>query len=121
MKKNNDILITEEPRRKISLWRLMIALVALAGIAYSGIFGWQWWQDAQAAAKEKPWFASYVDVTATPIYPFEQLGTTKVHNVIFSFIVASSKDSCTPTWGNYYTLDDAGSKLDLDRRVIRLE
>lgn len=121
MRKDTDTVINGEPRRKLSLWRLMFALLLLAGFAYSGVFGWQWLQDAQAAAKEKPWFAPYVDVTATPIYPFEQLGTTKVHNVILSFIVSSSANSCTPTWGNYYTLNDASSKIDLDRRIVRLE
>lgn len=121
MKNDTETLLTEEPRRKLSLWRLMFAFLLLAGFAYSGVFGWQWWQDAQAAAKEKPWFASYVDVTATPIYPFEQLGSTKVHNVVLSFIVSSSSNSCTPTWGNFYTLNDASSKLDLDRRIVRLE
>jgi chitinase len=121
MENDNNIIVNEGPRRKLSVWRILIALVVLAGFAYSGIFGWQWWQDAQAAAKEKPWFASYVDVTATPIYPFEQLGSTKVHNIVLSFIVSSSTNSCAPTWGNYYTLNDASSKLDLDRRIARLE
>lgn len=68
----------------------------------------------------KPWFAPYVDVTATPLYSFEQLGATPASNVVLSFIVASAADGCTPTWGNYYTLDEAAISLELDRRIARL-
>jgi chitinase len=99
----------------------MLALLMLGGITFSTIFGWKWWIEAQAAAAHKPWFASYVDVTATPLYPFEQLGTTQVPNVMLSFIVASSTDACTPSWGSVDNLSDASGKLDLDRRIARLE
>jgi len=121
MKEDTDTLLPGEPIRKLSIKRLMIALVALAGFSYGAFFGWQWWHNAQPTIKENPWFASYVDVTATPLYPFEQLGAIKAHNVMLSFVVSSSTDNCTPSWGSVYSLNDAGSKLDLDRRIVRLE
>jgi chitinase len=121
MKDHDSLLNSEQPRRKLSLFRLMIAIVVLAGLAYGIFSGWQLWMNAQASVNEQPWFAPYVDVTATPLYPFEQLGATKMHNVMLSFIVSSATDSCSPSWGNVYTLQEASSKLDMDRRIVRLE
>src|SRR5690606_6510770 len=68
----------------------------------------------------RPWFASYVDVTARPTFAFEQLGSTAYHDAILSFVVSMPSDACTPTWGGVFTLDTAGSELDLDRRIARL-
>ncbi|MCX7928334.1 MAG: carbohydrate-binding protein [Patescibacteria group bacterium] len=68
----------------------------------------------------KPWYGAYVDVTAKPLYGFEKVDAASNHkNVILSFIVASKNDPCEPTWGTYYTLDDANNELDLDRRIAR--
>ena len=68
----------------------------------------------------KPWFAPYVDVTATPYFAFEQPNdSVNGKNVILSFIVSSKTDVCTPTWGGFYTLEEANKELDLDRRIAR--
>lgn len=68
----------------------------------------------------KPWYGAYVDVTAKPLYGFEKIEAASAHkNVILSFIVASKDDPCEPTWGTYYTLDEADSQLDLYRRIAR--
>jgi chitinase len=65
-------------------------------------------------------FAGYVDVTATPSYPFETPAGPAQSVVILSFVVAGPGAGCTPTWGGYYTLDEASSKLELDRRISQL-
>lgn len=65
-------------------------------------------------------FAAYVDVTATPSYPFETPDSQADQNVILSFIVASPTDACSPSWGGYYGLDQAASALELDRRIAQL-
>jgi chitinase len=108
--------------KKLSPWRLLIALTVIV-LFSSLIFSSQkQWRATQAAQSIEPWFASYVDVTATPTFAFEQMGTTvSTRNAVLSFIVASPKDACTPSWGDSYTLDDAAAYLDLDRRIARLQ
>ncbi|MCC2736064.1 hypothetical protein LK488_18230, partial [Fusicatenibacter saccharivorans] len=38
-------------------------------------------------------------------------------NVILGFVTAG--DGCRPSWGGYYTLDEAASTLDLDSRIAQ--
>lgn len=80
--------------------------------------------EARATQEPAPhWFAGYVDVTATPSYAFEEGSADAeghVPDVVLSFIVADEDGSCTPSWGTYYGLDEAGAQLDLDRRIQRL-
>ncbi len=71
-------------------------------------------------APDLPAFAGYVDVTATPAYPFETPSDAAQSNVILSFIVAGTDAPCTPTWGTYYTLESASSELDLTRKISQL-
>lgn len=107
-------------RRRLSIWRVLLGIIILVAIATGIFFGTRRWQQVQADTVNDPWFAGYVDVTATPTFPFEQLGAGAKKDVVLSFIVSSSSNPCTPTWGNAYTLDQAGEKLDLDRRIARL-
>ena len=111
----------EVKKRKLSLWRLLTALLVVGGITYGTTLGLDRIKERETVGAHKPWFASYVDVTATPTYAFEQLGATTSSDVILSFIVASKTDACVPTWGTYYTMDEAGVELDLDRRIARLQ
>jgi chitinase len=111
----------QEPQRRLSPYRVLFALLFLVGAGYSSVYGWNWWQEVQTIATQKPWFAAYVDVTSTPTYAFEQIGSTPNPSVVLSFIVSSHKDPCVPTWGAYYDLDQAGVTLDLDRRIARLQ
>jgi chitinase len=107
--------------RRLSPWRVALALLIL-GVVVAGVFlGTRQWQDSRAAASRKPWFASYVDVTATPTFAFEQLGSSATRDAVLSFIVSSPTDACTPTWGGAYTMDQANSSLDLERRIARLK
>lgn len=109
-----------EPERRLSFWRVMIALLILGGIVYGAIFGWNRRQETVSAVVYKPWFAAYVDVTSVPSYAFEQLGSTTTPDAILSFVVSSPADPCKPTWGTYYTMDEAAVTLDIDRRIARL-
>ena len=109
-----------ETQRKLSWKRLGLAVGLVVGVSYGTLFGWQWWKEAQAAAVHKQWFASYVDVTSTPTYNFEQLGASSTPNVVLSFIVSSKSDACIPSWGAAYTMDEARVTFDLDRRIARL-
>lgn len=122
-KKTNKQSAVQQPAtiRKLSPWRVLLALVMLTAISYGTVFGIDWWQDARELEDKRPWFAAYVDVTATPSYAFEQLGSTSAPNAVLSFIVSDSQEPCTPTWGNYFTLDEAAESLDLDRRIARLQ
>lgn len=108
------------PQRKLSPWRVLLAIVILVVLGAGTYFGVQRWQANQRSGYH-PWFAAYVDVTATPAFAFEQLGATSTRNAVLSFVVASKADACTPTWGGVYTLDQARGALDLDRRIARLQ
>jgi chitinase len=106
--------------RRLSLWRVMFAIILLAGVGVGTVSGMHHWQATQSLAKNQPWFASYVDVTATPTFAFEQMGATQNRDSILSFVVSSPTSGCTPTWGGAYTLSQANDTLDLDRRIARL-
>lgn len=109
------------PERRLSVLRLLILIGFLVGTGYSSVSGWEWLQEDKVLSDIHPWFAAYVDVTSTPTYAFEQLGSTTTPQVVLSFIVSSKTDACTPSWGTYYTMDEAGASLDLDRRIARLQ
>jgi len=110
-----------QPRRRLSVVRVFLGVVLVVALSTGGYLGLQWWGSAQAAEAYNPWFAGYVDVTATPTYDFEASTAQAGSDVVLSFIVAASDDACTPTWGTHYTLDEASDELDLDRRLARVK
>lgn len=110
--------------RRLSPLRLIILCMVLVGLITSGILGatgriGKIWT-AQAAAQNQ-WFAPYVDVTATPIFTFQNLGSTEHKDAVLAFIVSDRADPCVPSWGGAYTMDHASDELDLDRRIARLQ
>lgn len=106
--------------KKLSIPRLLITLFVLAGIIYAVKNGWQDYKYMVVNGKISPWFAPYVDVTATPTFSFEQLGSKPdSKNIVLSFVVPSAKDGCTPSWGSVYSFDETSKVLDLDRRIAR--
>lgn len=117
----NVIPASTGPTRRLSPWRVLLATVVVAGAIAGSFFGTRQWQAAQAQASHEPWFAPYVDATATPTFAFEQMGDTQHRDVILSFIVSAKADACTPAWGGVYTLDQASGAIDLDRRIARLK
>jgi len=111
----------EEKTRRLSPWRVMLAVFIVIAMGVAGYSSFRWWKSEQLEVSHKPWFASYVDVTSTPTYAFEQLGQTSHKDVMLSFIVSSTSKDCVPSWGGSFTLDHAGDSLDLDRRIARLK
>lgn len=112
---------TRFPGRRFSWLRfgVLVLAVALAGSGAALTLGW--WQDsAEATVEGTPWFAGYVDVTATPSYAFEAPAGEGTQAAVLAFVVAAADGSCTPSWGASYGLDQAASDLDLDRRIARL-
>ncbi len=124
LKKTSLKVDNNEPKRKLSPWRILLVVLMLEGIMFGVAFYRKELKQKAVEAvtpKYQPWFAAYVDVTSMPIYTFEQQGATATPDAVLSFIVSSASDSCIPTWGTYYTFDEASVGLDLDRRIARLQ
>ncbi len=110
-----------QPVRKLSIARLLVAIVVTLGVVAGGFAGWQVYSASADDSSAGACFAGYVDVTATPTFAFESPSTKAAKQVVLSFIVASGDGACTPSWGSAYTLDEASASLDLDRRIARLQ
>lgn len=115
------IQIQSRPRKRVSLIRVLFAVVVMIGAVYGTAHSFATWQTTGFGTDYKPWFAAYVDVTSMPSYAFEKRGSVAESDVVLSFIVSSATDPCTPTWGGYYTMHEAAVSLDLDRRIARLQ
>lgn len=107
--------------KRLSPIRVTIAALLGAGLVAGSFFGYQSWASAQATVAQEPWFAGYVDVTATPTFQFEDPASVRGRDVMLSFIVADPTNPCTPSWGGHFTMDEAAASLDLDRRIARLQ
>ncbi len=106
--------------QRVSFSRLGVALIGITALVFTSMSGWRWFEDSQAASGGTTWFAGYADVTVTPQFEFEEPESKAARNVVLSFVVASQTDSCAPSWGSAYSLDEASKDLDLDRRIARL-
>lgn len=109
--------------RRLSLFRLTILCMIIAGLFTGGFLGvtgkiGNLW--VSRAAAQNQWFAPYVDVTATPMFMFQNLGSTEHKDAVLAFIVSDPTNPCAPSWGGAYTLNQASETLDLDRRIARL-
>jgi len=112
--------VSKTSGKRLSKARVTIALSVIGAIAVGGAFSYNAWTDAEASPAQAPWFAGYVDATATPTFEFESPTSEAGRDVVLSFIVADKTDGCEPTWGTAYSLDEASVSLDLDRRIARL-
>lgn len=111
-----------ETRKQLSLLRLGTVLLVVSAALYGTAQSFTDWRAAESRAPYSPWFAAYVDVTLTPTYPFEQREyVAESDDIVLAFIVASRADPCAPSWGAFYTPDEAAAVLDLDRRIARLQ
>jgi chitinase len=100
----------------------VVFLAALAALAIGGALWIKRTSSASATtASVAPWFAPYVDVTLTPTYAFQSPAANPVGNVALGFIVAGHAAPCTPSWGGYYTLDQAATNLNLDARIAQVK
>jgi chitinase len=108
------------PGRRLSKLRLGILVIVLLGLTGGSYLGLRSFQDASAASSLPSVFSGYVDVTATPRFAFESPSTAEAKGAVLSFIVSDHQNPCTPSWGAAYSLAQAESDLDLDRRIARL-
>jgi chitinase len=106
--------------RRLSWWRVGAAVGVVATVVAAAVVGYQRHVHPAVAAKPMAAFAPYVDVTATPMYAFEDPTQSKAGDVVLGFVVSAAHAACTPSWGSAYSLDAAAATLDLDRRIARL-
>ncbi|GHS86724.1 exported chitinase [Actinomycetota bacterium] len=110
---------TRTARTRVSFLRLAVVLVCTLAVVWVGVRSVSALVTSPASPRPSA-FAAYVDVTVTPTYPFETPDGPAQSNVVLAFVVAGQDAPCTPMWGGAYTLDDASSQLQLDRRVSQL-
>ena len=111
----------DEPRRRLSVVRALVALIILSAGAYVVFLAVRSHLTAPVAGRQTTFFAPYVDVTATPTYPFQSLANDPAHQTVLGFVVAASPTRCAPTWGGVYDLAAAGQSLGLGARIAQLK
>lgn len=111
----------EPPPRELSATRVVILLLFLCAV---GVVAWKLISHETPAASAKsdqvPVYSPYVDVTQTPTYPFQLPSSNPVSSVYLAFVVSAKEEPCTPSWGDYYSLEGAEQGLDLDARTAQL-
>jgi cellulose synthase/poly-beta-1,6-N-acetylglucosamine synthase-like glycosyltransferase/chitodextrinase len=108
------------PRRRLSLVRVLAALVLLAGAGYGGYHGVQA-KLASATIVHATWFAPYVDVTLTPTYQFQSSADDPARQSVLGFVVSQPGQGCTPSWGGVYPLAAANQTLEVGSRIAQLQ
>jgi chitinase len=108
-----------EPRRRLSLLRVLVALVVLAGAGYGGFYGVKA-RLASGTVIHQTWYAPYVDVTLTPTYQFQSTSADTARQTVLGFVVAAGAARCTPSWGAAYPLAQADQSLTMSSRITQL-
>jgi cellulose synthase/poly-beta-1,6-N-acetylglucosamine synthase-like glycosyltransferase/chitodextrinase len=109
-----------EPVRRLSLLRLLIALVVVGSLGYGGYAAAQS-SLAPTIATRQTWFAPYVDVTLTPTFQFQNAADDGARQTVLGFVVAAPGGGCTPSWGADYTLAKANTSLALSSRIAQVQ
>jgi chitodextrinase len=109
------------PRRRLSLARVLVALVIVAGAGYGGYVGLKTRLLAPVAVTHQTWFAPYADVTLTPTYQFQSTSADPARQSVLGFVVAAGKSNCTPSWGGAYPLAAADQQLTVGPRIAQLQ
>jgi len=109
------------PKRRLSLARVLVALVVVAGAGYGGYVGLKTRLLVTPTATHQTWFAPYVDVTLTPTYQFQSTSDDPAQQAVLGFVVAASPSACTPSWGATYTLAAADQTLAVGARIAQLQ
>ena len=109
--------------RRVSWLRVtasMLGTVALIGVGVAAVAP-PLTLPVSGTPVEQRWFAGYYDVTLDQGAELAESDlATSPGGAVLAFVVAADDSDCTPTWGKAYTLDDAASRFDLDRRVERM-
>jgi cellulose synthase/poly-beta-1,6-N-acetylglucosamine synthase-like glycosyltransferase len=111
--------LEEPPRRRLSVLRIAVALVLIAGAGYGGLIGARTLLAARAVIHQT-WFAPYVDVTLTPTQEFQDSSADGARQTALGFVVADPSSGCTPSWGAAYTLAQADQSLALASRIAQV-
>jgi cellulose synthase/poly-beta-1,6-N-acetylglucosamine synthase-like glycosyltransferase/chitodextrinase len=109
------------PKRRLSLVRVLVALVVLAGAGYGGYLGLKTRLFTTPVPVSQTWFAPYVDVTLTPTYQFQSSSDDPARQSVLGFVVAASASDCAPSWGGAYTLAAADQQLTVGARIAQLQ
>ncbi len=115
------VVLGDEPRRRLSLLRVLVACCLLAGLGYGGYLGWKYREATVITSPHQTWFAPYVDVTLPPTYQFQNAAANPAQQSILGFVVADRQAPCTPSWGGTYTLAQANQTLTLGSRIAQLQ
>lgn len=105
--------------RRLSPVRVLIVAAVIAALVAGGLAFWHRANDSAAAADADQWFGAYVDATSTPFYDIGASAAPE-QRVVLGFVVADPEDDCAPSWGGYYSMDEAAEVFDLDRRAARV-
>ncbi len=107
-------------KRRLSLVRVGVALVVVAGAGYGGYLGLKTRLLTPVTVTRQTWFAPYVDVTLTPTYQFQSTSDDPARQSVLGFVTAASASACAPSWGAAYTLAAASQSLALGARIAQL-
>src|ERR1700693_1720972 len=108
----------DEPRRRLSFFRVLVALILFAGVGYGGY--------ALVKSKlvppvpiRKTWFAPYVDVTLPPVLQFQSTSADPARQTVLGVVVdaPNSNQPCLPSWGAAYSLKEADQALAVGSRI----
>jgi cellulose synthase/poly-beta-1,6-N-acetylglucosamine synthase-like glycosyltransferase/chitodextrinase len=109
------------PKRRLSLVRVLIALIVLAGAGYGVYASVKTRLLTPVTATHQTWFAPYVDATLTPTYQFQSTSANPARQSVLGFVVAASSSDCTPSWGGAYPLAAADQTLAMSARIAQLQ
>jgi cellulose synthase/poly-beta-1,6-N-acetylglucosamine synthase-like glycosyltransferase/chitodextrinase len=109
------------PKRRLSLARVLVALIVLAGAGYGVYTGVKTRLLAPVTVTHQTWFAPYADATLTPTYQFQSTSANPARQSVLGFVVAASNSDCTPSWGGAYTLAAADQTLAMSARIAQLQ
>lgn len=108
------------PGKRLSPWRVLIGVVvALTVLTGATAVPWYLTHNEQPTAEPAGprWYGGYFDVTAADVSVTPTAGDGTDDTVVLAFVVAAAATECSPSWGGYYSMTDAGRALDLDRRI----
>src|SRR5258706_1869049 len=114
-----DDVLPDEPAQRLS-WLRVGAVVAIVAVLAGGGAVVLRKVSSSAPLLGRSWSVPYVDVTLTPTYEFQNPESNPARDIALAFVVADSSDSCTPSWGGAYSMDEAKQSIELDRRITQL-
>lgn len=119
--KDNEVepASADAPVMRLSWIRLGIAAAVAAGAVWGGTRVYEEWTTDDTPIGNAA-SVPYVDVTLTPTYPFQDPASNLSREIVLAFVVADPDDPCEPSWGGYYSLEEADLQLELARRIAQL-